>query len=126
MPSSDTETAAKKSLVMAASACQCPRCRDGAIYKPGFMSLALNEKCPVCGLPLAKNDNGDGPAVFLIFVLGFSLVPLALLTDHFLHPPLWAIGGGFGVVALGTTIGALRPLKAYVMALQYKHRPDSW
>ena len=82
--------------------------------------------CPVCGLNLAKNDSADGPAVFLIFLLGFSLVPLALLFENIFAPPLWVHAVLWGFVALGATIGMLRPLKAYIIALQFKHRPGEW
>ncbi len=114
------------SLIKRALACRCPRCGKGEIYAGGLGTLNLHERCPECGLELAKNDNGDGPAVFLIFILGFSLVPLAVLADYVFNPPLWAIGIIFGGLALALTIGMLRPLKAYVMALQYKHRPGIW
>ena len=105
--------------------CRCPRCRTGALYKPG-LNLNLNETCPSCGLDLAKNDSADGPAVFLIFILGFALVPLALALEALAHPPLWVHGVLWGAVALGLTLVALKPLKSYVIALQFKHRPGDW
>jgi uncharacterized protein (DUF983 family) len=114
-------------LIRQAIACQCPRCGKANIYKSrSFFNLSLCDKCPACGLELAQNDNGDGPAVFLIFILGFSLVPLALIIDHFLSPPSWLLTLVLGAVALGLTLGLLRPLKAYVIALQFKHRPGNW
>lgn len=103
----------------------CPRCRQHSIFKPGF-SLDLVQSCPGCGLDLSRSDSADGPAVFLIFILGFSLVPLALWLDHVWTFPLWAHAVLWTVVALGLTIGALRPLKAYIIALQFKHRPNDW
>lgn len=86
----------------------------------------MREKCGDCGLDLAENDSADGPAVFLIFVLGFLLVPLALTFDAFLSPPLWVHAVLWMTVALGLTVGSLRPLKSYIIALEYKHRPESW
>ncbi|MCB1591104.1 MAG: DUF983 domain-containing protein [Alphaproteobacteria bacterium] len=105
--------------------CKCPRCREGDLFRARF-DLALNDKCHVCGLDLAKNDSADGPAVFLIFVLGFLLVPMALVLDALVSPPLWVHGALWGGVALAVTLGLLRPLKAYVIALQFKHRPGDW
>lgn len=107
-------------------ACKCPACGEGALFKPGFMSLTLKNKCETCGLDLAKNDSADGPAVFLIFVLGFLLVPLALLFEFTFHPPLWLHVIIWGIAALGITLGTLKPLKSYIIALQYKHRPEDW
>lgn len=108
-------------LVRNALACKCPRCREGDLYEPGW-SFDLREVCPVCGLDYGKSDSADGPAVFLIFVLGFLLVPLALLVEVVFSPPLWVHAVLWTVVALGLTIGSLRPLKAYIIALQFKHR----
>lgn len=105
--------------------CKCPRCGKGDLYQPGF-NLNLRERCAECGLDLSKNDSADGPAVFLIFILGFLLVPLALLTDVYMHPPLWLHGVIWGTAALGITLGTLKPLKAYIIALQFKHRPGDW
>lgn len=105
--------------------CKCPKCGEGDLYKPG-LTLTLRDRCEVCGLDLSKNDSADGPAVFLIFILGFLLVPLALVLDWTLHPPLWVHAVLWGAIALAITLGALRPLKAYIIALQYKHRRSDW
>ena len=112
-------------LIRLALAGKCPRCREGALNKPG-LTLELRETCENCGLALAENDAGDGPAVFLIFLLGFLLVPLALLVEWLVGLPLWLHAVLWGAVALALTVGALRPIKAYVIALQFKHRPGSW
>ncbi|GJL85535.1 MAG: hypothetical protein DHS20C02_13100 [Micavibrio sp.] len=107
-------------------ACKCPSCKTGSLFNAGLLTLTLKDKCEGCGLDLAKNDSADGPAVFLIFILGFALVPLALLLEFTLHPPLWLHGILWSAVALGITLGTLRPLKSYIIALQFKHRPEDW
>lgn len=106
-------------------ACKCPRCGQGDLYPSGF-NLTLKPACESCGLSFAKSDAADGPAVFLIFILGFSLVPAALVFENIFAPPLWVHAVLWGAVAMGVTLGALRPLKAYVITLQYKHRPGDW
>ncbi len=105
--------------------CKCPRCKTGSIYKAG-LTLDLRDKCENCELDLSQNDSADGPAVFLIFILGFALVPLALVLDAWLAPPLWAHAIIWSIIGLGATVGMLRPLKSYIIALQYKHRPGDW
>jgi uncharacterized protein (DUF983 family) len=105
--------------------CTCPRCGEGALFSAST-SLNLNEKCPSCAMDLARHDSGDGPAVFLIFWLGFLLVPLALLVEFAVHPPLWVHAAVWTVVALGLTLGMLKPLKSVVIMLQYRYRPGSW
>lgn len=105
--------------------CQCPQCLQGNLYQSIF-DLAVKDKCENCGLDLGKNDSADGPAVFLIFILGFLLVPLALLFDAYVSPPLWVHAILWGIVALGLCIGALKPLKSYIIYLQFKHRKSNW
>jgi uncharacterized protein (DUF983 family) len=105
--------------------CLCPRCRKASIYAPGF-TLVVRSPCPECGLNLAGSDSADGPAVFLIFVLGFLLVPLAVWVEYHFHWPVWLHAAVWGALALVLTVGSLRPLKAYIIALQFKHRPGGW
>lgn len=112
-------------LIKIALSCRCPRCGQGDLFA-GRFDVRLREKCAQCGLNLAENDNGDGPAVFLIFILGFALVPLAVLFEVLVAPPLWVHAVLWGTVALGVTLGALRPIKTLVISLQYRHRPGDW
>lgn len=103
----------------------CPKCRIGSLYKEGF-SLDVVDICSSCSFETGKNDSADGPAVFLIFLLGFLLVPIAVLVDGIFEPPLWAHAIIWTIAALAITLGLLRPLKAVVIYLQYKHRKSSW
>ena len=112
-------------LIRQALSCKCPRCQVGDLYKQGF-TMDLLKSCPSCGLDYTKNDSGDGPAVFLIFVLGFLLVPLALIFENIFTPPLWVHAVLWTIVALVLTVGSLKPLKSYIIALQFKHRPGDW
>lgn len=114
-----------KQAITLALACKCPKCGIGDLY-PSRFNLTLLSECSNCHLNLAKNDSADGPAVFLIFILGFLLVPLALFFENAFAPPLWVHAVLWGSVAIGLTVGSLRPLKAYIIALQYKHRPGDW
>lgn len=99
--------------------CACPRCGRGKLFK-GYLTVA--ERCDVCGLDLARHDSGDGPAVFLIFILGFVVVPIALWVSMSVEWPLWLHAMIWSAVVLGMTLGMLRPAKAYVVALQYRYR----
>ncbi len=113
-------------LVTQSIACKCPRCGQGDLFKPGFLNLSLNDQCANCGLDLAKNDSADGPAVFLIFILGFLIVPLALLTDHLFEMPVWVHMLIWTPICLAIILGLLRPTKALVLRLQWKHRATDW
>jgi len=100
-------------------ACRCPRCGRGPLYK-GYLTIA--ERCAVCGLDLGKADSGDGPAVFLIFILGAVAVGLAFVLQFVLELPEWLTWTILVVVVLGGALLLLRPAKAIMVALQYKNR----
>ncbi len=99
--------------------CVCPRCGQGKLFK-GYLTVV--DTCEVCGLKLAENDSGDGPAVFLVFVLGAVVVGAALWVEATFEPPYWLHLVIWPVVILGLTLASMRPLKAYVVALQFRHR----
>ncbi|HEX9791491.1 MAG TPA: DUF983 domain-containing protein [Kiloniellales bacterium] len=100
-------------------ACRCPRCGRGALYS-GFLTVA--ERCGECGLDLRKADSGDGPAVFVIFILGFLVVPLALWVEARFAPPMWLHMVLWPPLILGGSLGLLRPMKGVLIALQYRHK----
>lgn len=106
-------------------ACRCPKCGVGRLY-PATFDLKLNDTCDHCGLDLAQNDSADGPAVFLIFILSFAVVPLALIVDAMFDMSLWIHAILWGTVCVGVTLLTLKPLKSYVILLQYKYRRSDW
>lgn len=113
----DTRSSISPATV-AARAC-CPRCGRGRLFK-GFVDVA--PRCEACGLDLSRCDTGDGPAVFLIFILGFLVTPVALWVAMSSDWPLWVHAILWSAVLLALTVGMLRPAKACVIALQYRHR----
>ncbi len=111
-------------LIHTAIACKCPKCGKGDLFKPGRFHAAVNPTCASCGFALGNHDSADGPAVLLIFVLGALLLPLALVMEFGMHAPLWIQVIVLVGLLFGSIIATLRPLKAYVIALQVKHRPE--
>ncbi len=99
--------------------CRCPRCGAGALYQ-GLLNV--RETCDACGLDLRAHDAGDGPAVFVILVLGFIVVGLALVTEVRFSPPLWVHALLWPGVILVGAVALLRVFKATLIALQYHHR----
>jgi uncharacterized protein (DUF983 family) len=97
----------------------CPRCGEGKLFE-GF--LALRPRCNACGLDYSFADAGDGPAVFVIFIAGFIVVGLALVTEFVYQPPFWLHALLWGPLILVFTLGPLRPLKGLLIALQYHHQ----
>ena len=98
-------------------------CQRGRLFKP--WSVSTVDECDVCHTKLGQNDVGDGASVFLIFLLGATIVPLALLFEHFVHPPLWVHGVLWSTVALGVIAVILPTIKAYIILLEYRHRPKA-
>ncbi|HWB48308.1 MAG TPA: DUF983 domain-containing protein [Stellaceae bacterium] len=105
-------------LGRAALLCRCPRCGEGKIFA-GL--LTVRAVCPTCGLDLSAEDAGDGPAVFVIFLLGAIAVGIAAWMEIEFEPPIWVHLAVLTPVILGGAILLLRPLKAGMIALQYRH-----
>ena len=106
------------SLLRVALACRCPRCGEGPLFS-GL--LTVRQSCPVCGLDFSAQDAGDGPAVFVILLLGFVVVGLAAIVEIRLQPPLWVHVVLWTPLILVGAIAMLRPLKAGLIALQFRH-----
>jgi uncharacterized protein (DUF983 family) len=106
-------------VVTAALRCRCPRCGEGPLYD-GLLDVA--PACSRCGLDLRAEDSGDGPAVFVILILGALVVLLAILVEIVFAPPLWVHVVLWTPLVLGGSIVLLRMLKAGLIALQYRHR----
>lgn len=100
---------------------RCPRCGEGRLFS-GFLTLA--PACSNCGLDYAFSDAGDGPAVFVMLIVGFIVAFLALYVEFTFQPPFWlhAVLWVPLIVILG--LGALRPLKGLMIAIQYKHKAE--
>ena len=111
------------SPIMSGLRCRCPRCGKGQLFV-GLMNLDLRPNCSACGLDYAFIDTGDGPAVFAIMVLGFLMLGGALVLEFSLHPPIWVHGLIWVPLTLFLAFGLLRPLKALLIALQFKNRAE--
>jgi uncharacterized protein (DUF983 family) len=83
--------------------------------------LTVRAACPACGLDLSAEDAGDAPAVFLIFFLGAIAVGIAAWMEIEFEPPIWVHLLVLTPLIVGGAIGLLRPMKAMMIALQYRH-----
>ena len=106
------------SLLRASLGCRCPRCGEGALFS-GL--LTVRPSCAVCGLDLSAQNAGDGPAVFVILVLGLVVVGLAALTEIKFSPPIWVHLLLWTPLILAGAPALLRPFKAGLIALEYRH-----
>lgn len=115
----DTAPSLFSDLAFALS-CRCPVCRRGKLFSS---FLTVTETCPDCGAKLGAHDIGDGAAVFLIFLLGALLIPLAWLVDLKFAPPVWVHLLYIGALGGGILFFLMPAVKAYILLLEYRHRP---
>ena len=109
---------AEPSLLKAALAGDCPRCGAHTLFA-GPVGFA--KRCRSCELDFESFNVGDGPAAFLIFFVGTIVVVGALVVDGAFSPPWW-LHLIWIPVATALTIGGLRVSKAWLIALEYRHR----
>ena len=100
---------------------RCPRCGEGRLFS-GFLTLA--PRCSACGLDFDFADSADGPAVFVILIVGFIVAGAALLVEVAYSPPIWVHVVLWGPLVLILCLGFLRPLKGVLIALQYHHKAE--
>ena len=103
---------------------RCPACRKSRLFKP--WSVSVVDECARCHIKLGRHDVGDGAAVFLTFLLGFTIIPAAWAFERAVAPPLWVHGVLWTIVALAAIALLLPASKAYIISLEYRHRPGEW
>jgi uncharacterized protein (DUF983 family) len=99
----------------------CPRCGQGRLFK-GF--IAIQPRCQVCGLDFTFIDSGDGPAVFVIMIVGFIVAFLALYVEFTFQPPFWVHALLWVPLIFGLSLGLLRPLKGLMIGIQYRQKAE--
>ena len=83
--------------------------------------LTVAPRCAACGLDFRAEDVGDGPAALVILILGAVIVFAAALVEAKAAPPLWVHLVLWPPLALLGTILLQRSLKAWLIAMQYRH-----
>jgi len=97
---------------------RCPRCGEGRLFE-GYLGLRKN--CGVCGLDYSFADSGDGPAVFVILIIGFIVVGLALWMEVSYEPPIWLQLLLWVPLTIVLSLWLLRVLKGILVNLQYRN-----
>lgn len=111
-------TGAAPSLAAAAFQGLCPNCGARTLFD-GLVRFA--PRCRACGLDFERYNVGDGPAAFLILIVGAIVVAGAILLDQMAGPPWWAHGIWLPVGAALTVYG-LRLGKAALLYQEHRHR----
>lgn len=106
------------SPILTGLACRCPRCGKGKLFS-GYLKIA--SACDQCGLDYGFADSGDGPAVFVIFLVAPLIIVLALLVEAsftiqpWMHLVLWI------PTTIVLSLALLPPFKGVLINLQYRN-----
>ena len=95
----------------------CPRCGEGRLFD-GLLSPA--QRCMNCDLDYSFIDSGDGPAVFVILIIGFLITGMAMTLQAALSPPVWVHMIVWTPVVIFLCIWALRFSKGVMIAMQFQ------
>ncbi|MBB2970034.1 DUF983 domain-containing protein [Mesorhizobium sp. RMAD-H1] len=98
---------------------RCPRCGQGRLFD-GYINTA--KRCSNCGLDYSFADSGDGPAAFVILIIGFIVVGLALWMEVTLNPPLWVHFLLWIPLTIILSLVLLRWIKGILITLQYRNK----
>ncbi|HEY1124411.1 MAG TPA: DUF983 domain-containing protein [Sphingobium sp.] len=115
----DNSTRAPTPLVRAAIRAHCPRCENAPLFD-GWVRFAPS--CRACGLDYGKFNVGDGPAAFLILIIGALITALALMLQLGAHPPFWVHIILWVPITTALVILCLRTSKAALLILEYRHQ----
>jgi len=94
----------------------CPRCGERTLFN-GVAAFAPT--CRACGLDFAGFNVGDGPAAFLILIVGAILTAGAIAIELSFEPPWW-VHLVWVPIGAGLTLGGLRIAKALLLAREYE------
>ena len=108
---------AAPSLAQATFKGLCPRCGAASLFA-GLARFA--PACRACGLDFAAIDVGDGPAAFLILIVG-AIVAVAAIVLDLAYSPAWWVHLMWLPVMVVLTLGGLRLGKAALLYQIYHH-----
>jgi len=78
----------------------------------------LKGACPACG----EGRAGDGPSVFVIFIVGIFIVPLMLAFQFATNAPTWLTLVIWVPIVILSCLGLLRLMRGIMFNLQFKHK----
>jgi uncharacterized protein (DUF983 family) len=97
----------------------CPRCGASGLFRG---AVSFSAECQTCRLDFSKFNVGDGPAAFLIFIVGGLVMLGAILLELNAHPPFWVHILIWLPLTTLLTIGLLRIVKAALLVLEYRNQ----
>jgi uncharacterized protein (DUF983 family) len=86
--------------------------------------LTFRPTCEVCDLSYERFNSGDGPAFFVMSIVGVVVVGLALWLEITYEPPMWVHALVAGTLSIGLSLLLVRPLKGILAALQFANSAE--
>lgn len=96
----------------------CPRCGARSLFA-GPVQFA--GRCRACDLDFQAYNIGDGPAAFLILIVGALVAVSAIVIDQSFAPPWW-VHAVWLPVGIALTLAGLRIGKAALLFQEYSHQ----
>jgi uncharacterized protein (DUF983 family) len=112
---------ARPSAISAGLACRCPRCGRGKLFN-GF--LAVRPQCEACGLNFQFIDAGDGPAFFVMSIVGVIVVGLAMWVEFAYEPRIWVHMALWIPLTFILSFLLVRPAKGLLIASQFANKAE--
>lgn len=84
--------------------------------------LRFRDRCASCNADFRAADAGDGPAVFVILIVGAIVAPFLLVLQFGFHLSWWLAAGITMAVATALCLALLPLFKSVLFALQWKHK----
>ena len=84
--------------------------------------LRVRPVCNICDLDLKAEDNGNGPTVFVMFIVAPILVGLAFWLEVAVAAPYWLHMVIWPALVVDGSIALLRVFKATQTALQFHNK----
>ncbi|MGE0829736.1 MAG: DUF983 domain-containing protein [Hyphomonadaceae bacterium] len=98
---------------------RCPECGEGRLFS-SYLKFA--PRCERCSADFAVADAGDGPAVFVVLIVGAIVTPFLFILQFGLHVPGWVAITLTMLLTVALCLAFLPPFKALLFALQWRHK----
>ena len=95
---------------------RCPHCGQGRMFR-AFLKVA--DHCPACSEALHHHRADDFPAYVVIVIVGHILVPIVLLVETELAPPLWVGMTLWPACVVALSLALIQPVKGAIVAMQW-------
>jgi uncharacterized protein (DUF983 family) len=106
-------------LLIASARGLCSQCSQPTLFAT---VTRFAESCRSCGLSFAQFNVGDGPAAFLILIVGALVTALAVVMEVKVHPPFWVHMLLWIPLTIAAVIGSLRVAKGALLILEYRNK----